>query len=263
MTTGYSAQELFELVDDLRRHVEEAYERQRWANDAQFAQSYEQLAAIASASFRDDPIIALLQVSIPPELDALIRKDPSCLTAWVRMQLGRLAIRLSQLARRETAVRSLIDLDLSFMQNDSLREIVANDFTEAQRSYYANAPKAAAILCGSVLEGMLLDALEWEHIESDERVRGLLQSKGIAKLDWNKASLTLLLDLAHALDCIHTSTLKLATSARDFRDTVHPKAEQRERLRAHTAEANVLISVVSLLAADLRAMGARGEGASP
>ena len=180
MTT---AQDLFELVDDLRSHVEEAAKNQKWINDEQFAKSYKQLALEAGAAFGDDPVIGELQVSIPPEIDALIHKDPSCLTTWLRMQLGRLAIRLAQHARRTQPFETEIaDLDLSFMVDGELRNVVANDFSEAQRAYYSGSPKAAAILCGSVIEGMLLDVLQRSEVEEDERFAAFLRRKKLSKM---------------------------------------------------------------------------------
>ncbi len=230
MTT---AQDLFELVDDLRSHVEEAAASPKWINDEQFAKSYKQLALEAGAAFGSDPVIGELQVSIPPEIDALIHRDPSCLTTWLRMQLGRLAIRLAQHARRTQATETEIaDLDLSFMEDGELRNVVSHDFAEAQQSYYSDSPKAAAILCGSVIEGMLLDVLRRSEVEEDERFAAFLNKKNLSKMNWDYTSLSTPLQLAASLDRIRPTTAKLADGVRDFRNTVHPAVEVRSESRA-------------------------------
>ena len=248
-----NAQELYELVDQLREVVEAANEARHWANDSQFAQSYKQLAEAAAAAFPDDPVIGQLQISIPSEFDTLIRGDPSCLTTWVRMQVGRLAIRLSQHARRQAGpARTIVDLDLAFMQDDVLRNITASDFTEAQRCYYADSPKAAALLFGAALEGMLLDVLRRPDIEEDERFSAFLRQNNRRRIVWSRASLHLLLNLAEALRLIRPTTARLATSVVDFRNTVHPAAEAHSGSRSTVREANILLQVVELVATDLQ-----------
>ena len=248
------AQELFELVDDLRTQVNEAFENQKWANDQQFAESYKRLAVQAGYAFPSDPAIVELQVSIPSELDVLIQRDASCLTTWVRMQLGQLAIRLSQHARKSAGPeRTLIDLDLAFMQDDQLRNIVVNDFTEAQRAYYADAPKSAALLCGAVIEGMLLDVLRRPEVEEDEHFIAFLKERNWKEINWDQTSLTVFLGLAQTLKRIRPTTFKMAEGMRDFRDTVHPAAEARSESRAGVRDATLLLEIVQLLADDLRA----------
>ena len=233
--------------------MEEAAASNKWANDEQFAQSYRHLAGAAAAAFPEDPVIGNLQVNIPPEISALINKDPSCLTTWVRMQLGQLATRLSQHARRSTGTeRTLVDIDVSFMQDDQLRNIVVNDFTEAQRSYYADAPKSAALLCGAVIEGMLLDVLHRPKVEEDERFVAFLKERNWKEINWDRTSLTVFLGLAQALKRIRPTTFNMAEGIRDFRDTVHPAAEARSESRAGVRDASLLLEIVQLLADDLR-----------
>ena len=254
-----AAEELFELVSELRDVVEEAYAKGKWANDDQFAKSYNRLAKQAGEAFPSDPAIGELQVSIPPELSTLVTTDPSCLTTWVRMQLGQLATRLSQHARRSSGPdRTLIDLDLRFMRDDDLRNIVVNDFMEAQRSFYADAPKAAALLCGSVIEGMLLDVLRRPEVEEDERFGAFLKERNWKELNWDHTSLTVFLGLAQAFKLIRPTTSKMAEGARDFRDTVHAAAEARSGSRAGVRDANLLMQIVELLAYDLRGQDALG-----
>ncbi len=127
------------------------------------------------------------------------------------------------------------ELDLSFMSDDELKYIAAQDFLEAQRCYHATAPKAAAVLAGGAIEAMLVDALMAAQ----------------QTLDWDRAGLKTLVEEARAAGLIRPSTAKLASSAKDFRDTVHPQAEKREQLRAGVREASILLSIVSLVASDL------------
>lgn len=245
------AQQLFELANDLADKVEDSYVNQKWANDLQWQLAYARLLRQAQAEFPNEPIIGRLSCDIPREFDLLIGKDDSRLTTWVRAQLGQLVIRLRQLAR-QARPSTIIDLDLSFMSDAQLRAMASNDFVEAQRAYYANAPKAAALLCGSTLEAMLVDTLRRPHIQNDPRFTRFLNEKKMTQINWNRVSLAVLLDLAGRLELVRPTYLKLALGTADFRDTVHPLAEVRMQ-RAGLKEATVLVEIVALLAAELLA----------
>jgi hypothetical protein len=248
-----AAQQLFELANDLADRVEDSYASQKWANDLQWQKAYARLLGQAQVEFPDDPIIGRLPSEIPHELDLLIGKDDSRLTTWVRAQLGQLLIRLSQLTRQARPRTDQIkDLNLDFMEDPQLRAMASNDFVEAQRAYYANAPKAAALLCGSTLEAMLVASLRRPSTENDSRFRQFLSDKKMRRIDWNRASLGLLLDLAGRLNLVRPTSLKLASGTVDFRDTVHPLAELRMQ-RAGMREATLLIQIVDMVAGELAA----------
>jgi len=76
--------------------------------------------------------------------------------------------------------------------------------------------------------------------------------KGGGAINWDAASLDRLTCLAEALGLIHTSRAHLLRGMRDFRNTVHPQSELREKNRPSRSDTRVLIAAVGSLAEQIR-----------
>lgn len=161
---------------------------------------------------------------------------------------------LEALSQQQPELPALDQRDFEFIANERLRHLLIKDFVEAQRAFAANAYKASSLLCGGIIEGMLLDRLQQPEIASQPKYVQAVSKfpkVGSGDINWDRVSLTQLIDAAGDLGLLANSALKLAPGARDFRDTVHPNAELRERLRAGKEEAELLLAFVKLVYRDL------------
>lgn len=136
------------------------------------------------------------------------------------------------------------------------RDIVNSDWKEAQIAYRHGAWKAAIVLAGSTIEGLLLSALmqlsgraKKEVIK--ERLLRISESKNrTGALEF--LYLRELIELAVKLDLISSGPLKFSHSVNDYRNIIHPGLLIRDRtLRAGKLEAAAALSAAKMVARDL------------
>lgn len=156
---------------------------------------------------------------------------------------------LERLTRSRRALGAVDERDFDFVSDSALRQVLAADFVEAQRAFAVAAFKASALLSGGLIEGMLLDALRRPGIEARDNYRSAVMEfpKLGQGINWDKVSLSHLLEAGVELGFLPVMHKGLVEGARDFRDTVHPNAEVRLGLRARREEAELLLAIVKLL----------------
>lgn len=161
---------------------------------------------------------------------------------------------LEALRQQQPDLSQLDQRDFEFIANERLRHLLIMDFVEAQRAFAANGYKASSLLCGGIIEGMLFDRLQQPDIVSQPKYTQAVSKfpkVGSGDINWDRVSLTQLIEAAGTLGLLASNALKLAPGARDFRDTVHPNAELRLQSRAGKEEAELLLSFVKLVYRDL------------
>ena len=143
--------------------------------------------------------------------------------------------------------------DFHFVSSAPLRQVLELDFIDAQRSFAAGAFKGSALLSGSVIEGVLMDRLIAEHSKGNARWDAATKSFPRSPGDrggnvlWDRVSLGLLLEAAHALGLVSDTHKAFISGARDVRDTVHPNREVLNGWRADQDLAQMLLSLARAL----------------
>lgn len=156
---------------------------------------------------------------------------------------------LDELRRKQPTLPSVDVRDFDFVSDSALRKILTDDFVEAQRAFAVGAFKASAILAGGLIEGMLLDTLHKPEIVKRDKYQSAVAKfpKVGDEINWDKVSLNHLLAAARELGLMGDTAARMAAGARDFRDTVHPKAELRQKMRAKLEEAKLILALVELI----------------
>jgi len=129
------------------------------------------------------------------------------------------------------------------MRIATLRAVVERDYEELQRIDAALAPKAAVVISGAVLEGVLLDALvssgKWSFEAGCQQqlndMIGPAKSKGIITED------------------------RLSDAVRKYRALVHPGREVREAMTFDEADAKLAQSAVDVIVREVRGWYSRQE----
>ena len=138
--------------------------------------------------------------------------------------------------------------DFNFISDFDLRVVLGQDFVEAQICFGAGAFKATALLAGALIEGMLFDALQSPDTKANEKysqaVHGFPRTG--SEINWDRVSMTQLIEAGVELSLLTETEQRFAAGARDYRDTVHPNAEVRQRVRAKKEEAELLLALVKL-----------------
>lgn len=155
---------------------------------------------------------------------------------------------IEDLQRRQPELPPIDARDFAFVSDAALRRVLAADYVEAQRSFAVGAFKAAALLVGGLIEGLLLDVLRKPSVvgrNDYQSATASLPNVG-GSMNWDKASMSALVRVARELNLIDATIGRMVEGARDFRDPVHPNAEPRPGIRAGREEAELLLALVTL-----------------
>jgi hypothetical protein len=131
-----------------------------------------------------------------------------------------------------------------FIQDPLLRDQLVSDWDEVKRIRDAKAWKSCVILCGGILEGMLLDVLR----RDEEQAKSVYQKvlKGKATPDFNYWELADMVDVAKSLGLLSKSSEHLGHGLREFRNLIHPGKQVRERITLTQEEAEIAFNIIKV-----------------
>ncbi len=143
--------------------------------------------------------------------------------------------------------------EFAFINDSKIKDILKRDWIEIQRSLLVDNWKSAIILCGGVLEALLLDSLRSREKEARNAKTRLLQqdhsiSKGSSVGSWD---LYTLIQVASELKLITKSGQKIGDVLRDFRNLIHPQKEAKGDYRVRDFEAIASFNLLQGITKDL------------
>ena len=159
--------------------------------------------------------------------------------------------------------RSAIPVDelakqLGFVADHDLAGVVTRDLSELGRVTGVGGSKSSLLLCGSVLEAILVDVLD--------RNRAVAGSYMGRRKFPDDASLNDLIRIASDAKLIDDTRYLLSSTAAgmagtitEHRDLIHPHAELRGRMRVDNATVEAMIHLLGLVVRDLAEAEARGD----
>lgn len=121
--------------------------------------------------------------------------------------------------------------------NSGLIPVLEHRLAEANQCYKANAPLAVVLLCGSILEGVLLGVALEQPQDFNQAVSSPKDKSGKVK-PFREWSLSQLIDVACELGFLRLDVKKFSHELRDFRNYIHPlqQVESNFQPDEHTAE---------------------------
>ncbi len=133
--------------------------------------------------------------------------------------------------------------EFGFVQDPLLRDQLTSDWGEVERVRGAKAWKSCVILCGGILEGMLLDVLK----RDEQQARSAYQKKkGKEVPDLDQWDLVDLVNVAKDLGVLSKSAEYLGHGLREFRNLIHPGKQVREKVSLTQEEAEIAYNVVKV-----------------
>ncbi len=273
---GTEGKRVLKQAKDLLDEVQQAIKAGDFGCDEVRMKTYNDLIAAASRVFYDDPVLNGQLIKMPdgvlqayaPEHGGLLPIGimPSDLPSKrTEQHLKCLVNRLELLLGEESDERTFDERDFSFVTSPELRRVLVLDYMEAQRAFNAGAYKACGLLCGGLIEGMLLDSIKRPEVATEQQLIKLAGELRLPRegryIRWDRIGMAKLIKLSVKLSLIKGSALKYAEGARDVRDTVHPRAEVRQGHRVLADEAEILLKLVALIY-DLLASKFGGEPAA-
>jgi len=144
------------------------------------------------------------------------------------------------------------NLDLGFIRRGDLKKIAERDYAELQRVKAVAAAKSRCVLCGGLIEALLLDALSADEEKAkaasrSPKLKGGSQSKPLP--DWNLAQL---IDVALELRIVGTDAEQFSHGVRNYRNLIHPGKELRSEQRVADEESDIAEKVLEIIARELR-----------
>lgn len=142
-------------------------------------------------------------------------------------------------------------LSLSRLQIDSqLQVVIEQRINEIHKSLKADASLAAIFLCGSTLEGLLLDVATKKPREFNE-ANSAPKDKESNPLPLHQWSLDSLINVAHEAGFISLDVKKYGHALKDFRNYIHPRQQAVQGFKPDQHTARISWQVLQAAIADL------------
>lgn len=148
-------------------------------------------------------------------------------------------IRYLVLKSKKTGLTSEFD----FISDLALQQQLASDWREAQSVHKIKAWKSCVLLCGSVIEGMLLDVLSRDEQRASDAYKRLRRKSAPEISRWNLVDLV---EVAGELSILDKGTIYLGHALREFRNLIHPGKLIREKIIVTEEEADIALSAVKI-----------------
>ncbi|MCX6123303.1 MAG: hypothetical protein NTV34_00915 [Proteobacteria bacterium] len=155
---------------------------------------------------------------------------------------------------------SVTTADLPFVLDTDYRELLRLDWSNVDSALENGEWKAATVLAGSLLEAILLVALQRINIVEINNKCSILRSQGklrnlrvqasvdLTDLGWTLAHY---IELASELSLITEETKGQAEIAREFRNLIHPAKAQRQGINCDRGTARAAAAAVDMAVRDL------------
>jgi hypothetical protein len=142
-------------------------------------------------------------------------------------------------------------IDLSRLNIDTqFQSVIEQRLQEVQRCLQANAPLAAIFLCGSTLEGLLLDAAAKNAKSFNQHPSAPKDKHGTLK-PFHEWSLDSLINTAHETGLISLDVKKYGHALRDFRNYIHPRQQAVQSFSPDQHTAKISWAVLQAAIANL------------
>jgi hypothetical protein len=134
---------------------------------------------------------------------------------------------------------------LEFISDAALRDVLRADMSTASSALTNHEYKASTVLAGSVVEAMLLWALQ-THGEVSVRAASSVPNEPL-----NKWSLDPMIKAGHACGLIGDDTRKQAELAQNFRNLIHPGRQARLSEKCDRGTALAALAAIERVSSDL------------
>jgi len=146
-------------------------------------------------------------------------------------------------------------LDFSFVSSVEHRQIIERDYEEVQKCLTIGAHKAAIVLCGSIVEALLLERLSKDESKARNSASKFdIKHKSSALDEWE---LYELVKIASDLGILDSDSDALASQLRGYRNVIHPGLEIRKGFEPSPAKADAANSLLKLIVEKFSSLTAR------
>jgi len=135
-------------------------------------------------------------------------------------------------------------ISMDFIRNEDIRKQAESDYREIQECHRSESWKAAIVLTGSCLEGMLLDQILQRQVELESTTSAPPRDP----YEWN---LFEVVNVCVELGIIKAAQFNLSEAVREFRNVIHPGRIIRKEIQFGREEARIGLETLKALIRDL------------
>jgi hypothetical protein len=142
-----------------------------------------------------------------------------------------------------------VDNEFDFIENELLKEQLSQDWIEAQLVAKHEAWKSCIILCGGILEGLLVNVLSKDRKKAHETLKKIYEKreqKCRVPSDLYRWTLSDMIDISIETQLISQSTFHVGHALREFRNLVHPGKQVRDNVVVSEEEAEIGLNLVKI-----------------
>lgn len=133
-----------------------------------------------------------------------------------------------------------------------MRDILLRDLKECAFAIVAQQDKLASIMCGSIIEALLMYKIVENNISKYD-ISEISKKKNAVNYNVNDMGLNELLFVAHKEKLINTNSYHLAHYVKDYRNIVHPAKEKRIKEKINHENVLMMWSVLKRILNELLA----------
>lgn len=162
---------------------------------------------------------------------------------------------------RQAEATGLVETTIKFPQikfdhigDEEIKGLLVKDWEEIQTACQNGLYKATVILCGTIIESLLIDALY--HIKEESKFayyQKYLESKHKESKppEIEHWDLWRLIEIAKQKNIISSDAAKLSHIVKDYRNLIHNWCQKREQLKIDLNVASAIIHLLSIIYSDI------------
>lgn len=146
------------------------------------------------------------------------------------------------------------EFDFGFIQDEEIKKLLIKDWIELQKAFKNELYKSTIILCGTILESILIDTLS----KIEEKAKGNYYQKYLEGKDKGNKSPEIekwqfyqLIEISKEQGIISIDVSKLSHTIRDYRNLIHQWVHKREGLQINSNVANTVVNLLAIAYNDI------------
>jgi len=138
----------------------------------------------------------------------------------------------------------LDDLSFNFIEDESVRKVIEEYWSQAQKANKCNVFAGTVFLCGAVLEGLLAWAISYKEDEARKRFPEEFKQRDGSDKHISKWGLTELIKISKKLILIGKTSGRLLEVVQEFRNFIHPYNVKSQSARPDEGLAEISLRTV-------------------
>ena len=148
-----------------------------------------------------------------------------------------------------------IEKIFDFIEDANLKNILIRDFLELEVCKNRNLSKSALVLCGSIIEALLMDQIFKDNNSSESQriFNDIVRQKKPERIDLSpeKWWFAEIINVCEKLEIIGSESVREVWKLNDYRQIIHPMYEIREKKNITPELAQISYNVLVLIIKDL------------